>query len=65
MRRSRQSKSFREVAASINGLAKRSRRLVKVLRMEEAVTGAKSMMSEIARAHCGERGKRPLDQTRY
>ena len=33
-------------------MAKRSRREVKVLRMEEAVTGAKSMISESARTHC-------------
>ena len=33
---------------------------MKVLRIEEAVTGAKSMMSEIARTQGGDSGKRPL-----
>ena len=39
------SKSFADVAASRIGFSHRSRRLVKVFRIELAVTGAKSMTS--------------------
>src|SRR5882672_3508975 len=60
LRRFRQSKSLADVAASIKGLAKRSKRLVKVLRMELAVTGARSIMSEIARTQGADSGNLPL-----
>src|ERR1700730_5055137 len=60
LRKLRQSKSLAEVAASIRGLAKRSRRLVKGLRLELAVTGARSMMSEMARTQGADSGNRPV-----
>src|SRR5882724_12699172 len=60
LRRFRQSKSLAEVAASIRGLANRSRRLVKVLRIELAVTGARSIMSEMARTQGADSGNRPF-----
>src|SRR5580700_2613692 len=60
LRRSRQSKSLQEVAASIRGFANKSMRLVKVFRMLLAVTGAKSMMSAIARTHGALRGYFPF-----
>src|SRR5258708_36615000 len=60
LRRFRQSKSLAEVAASIRGLAKRSKRLVKALRMELAVTDARWMMSEMARTHGADSGNFPL-----
>src|SRR5712672_2498145 len=60
LRKLRQSKSLADVAASIRGLAKRSKRLVKVLRIELAVTGARSMMSEIARTQGADSGNLPL-----
>jgi len=55
-RRFRQSKSLADVAASIRGLAKRSKRLVKVLRIELAVTRREiDNVGDGAHAGCGQR----------
>ena len=59
-RSSRRSKSFADVAQSKIGFNHRSSREVKVLRMLEAVTGARSITSQSARTHSGDSGYLPL-----